>query len=125
MTNMPSVLITSANRGLGFEFAKQYADVGWRVYAACRRPAEASELQQSAGAGDRRIVILPMDVTELVGIEAAASALQGHRSDVLLNSAGIAGESRQTTRDLDYASWARVFDVNSMGPARVTGAFAD
>jgi NAD(P)-dependent dehydrogenase (short-subunit alcohol dehydrogenase family) len=125
LPDMPSVLITSANRGLGFEFAKQYADAGWLVYAACRHPAEASELQQLAAAGDDRIAILPMDVTELVSIEAAASALYGRGIDVLLNSAGIAGEPRRGAGDLDYASWARVFDVNSMGPARVTRAFAD
>ena len=40
----PSVLITGANRGLGLEFARQYAADGWQVIATCRRPSEASEL---------------------------------------------------------------------------------
>ena len=35
---MPSALITGANRGLGFEFARQYLADGWNVYAACRDP---------------------------------------------------------------------------------------
>jgi NAD(P)-dependent dehydrogenase (short-subunit alcohol dehydrogenase family) len=34
---MPSILITGANRGLGYEFAKQYAADGWQVYAAARK----------------------------------------------------------------------------------------
>ena len=35
---MPSAFITGANRGLGFEFARQYLADGWNVYAACRDP---------------------------------------------------------------------------------------
>jgi len=43
---MPSTLITGANRGLGFEFARQYSADGWQVYAACRNPQSASELRR-------------------------------------------------------------------------------
>ena len=43
---MSSVLITGANRGLGLEFAVEYAAEGWEVFAACRNPAEAEQLQQ-------------------------------------------------------------------------------
>jgi NAD(P)-dependent dehydrogenase (short-subunit alcohol dehydrogenase family) len=35
---MFSVFITGSNRGIGFEFARQYAAEGWRVYATCRNP---------------------------------------------------------------------------------------
>jgi NAD(P)-dependent dehydrogenase (short-subunit alcohol dehydrogenase family) len=44
---------------------------------------------------------------------------------VLINSAGITGFSGQSTGHLDYASCARVFDVNTMGPMRVLEAFTD
>ena len=45
---MPAVLITSANRGLGLEFAAQYLADGWHVYAACRQPKAAEKLQRLA-----------------------------------------------------------------------------
>ena len=40
-----AMLITGANRGLGFEFASQYLADGWRVFAACRNPDAASKLR--------------------------------------------------------------------------------
>jgi NAD(P)-dependent dehydrogenase (short-subunit alcohol dehydrogenase family) len=46
------VLITGANRGLGFEIARQYSAEGWRIFAACRNPATADELGRLAQ--DRR-----------------------------------------------------------------------
>ena len=41
---MPVVLITGANRGIGLEFARQYAARGWQVVATCREPAGADAL---------------------------------------------------------------------------------
>ena len=41
-----SVLVLGANRGLGLEFAKQYASDSYVVIATCRRPAEAAELRR-------------------------------------------------------------------------------
>ena len=40
-----AILITGANRGLGFEFASQYLAEGWRVFAACRNLDAASKLR--------------------------------------------------------------------------------
>ena len=41
-----TVLVTGANRGLGLEFARQYAADGWRVIACCRNPKDAPELKK-------------------------------------------------------------------------------
>ena len=48
MRTTPGVLITGANRGLGLEWTRQYAEAGWRVYASCRRPEEAEHLKALA-----------------------------------------------------------------------------
>ena len=101
---MPSVLITSANRGLGFEFARQFAAERWRVFAACRKPDAATELQQLARSSDGRVRPLPIDVTDLASVEAAAAALTGDPIDLLLNSAGIVGAPDQKIGNVDYAA---------------------
>jgi NAD(P)-dependent dehydrogenase (short-subunit alcohol dehydrogenase family) len=50
---MPTILITGANRGLGLEFARQYAVDGWEVVATARNPRESEELKQLAKKGRR------------------------------------------------------------------------
>jgi NAD(P)-dependent dehydrogenase (short-subunit alcohol dehydrogenase family) len=122
---MPSVLITSANRGLGLEFAAQYLAADWRVYAACRHPQSAEKLQQLTQEKTDRITLMAMDVSSAPSVARAAASLSGHAIDVLINSAGITGTPGQRTGNVDYESWANVLDVNTMGPLRVTEAFVD
>ena len=122
---MPSTLITGANRGLGLEFARQYAGDGWQVYAACRNPNSASELRQLAEASGYKLRILTMDVTDPASVKAAAAELDGQAIDLLLNNAGVTGVRHQTIGNIDYEAWAKVLDVNTMGPMRVSEAFVD
>jgi NAD(P)-dependent dehydrogenase (short-subunit alcohol dehydrogenase family) len=122
---VPAVLITGANRGLGFEFARQYLADGWSVYAACRKPAAARALNNLAQESAGKLLLVTMDVTDAAGIRQAAAALQDVAIDVLINCAGIIGASGQRVGHVDYDSWARVLDVNTMGPLRVLEAFGD
>ena len=120
---MPSVLITSGNRGLGLEFARQYAADGWAVLAACRDPKFAASLHDLAKTS--RVRTLQMDVTSVEMVRRAAAELEGESIDVLLNTAGVVGAPKQTIGNMDYESWAEVLDVNTMGPLRAIEAFTD
>lgn len=122
---MPRTLITGANRGLGLGFARQYAADGWQVYATCRNPNSASELRKLADASDQNVQVLALDVTDLASIKAAAAALDGQAIDLLLNNAGVGGPRGQTIGNIDYDAWAKVLDVNTMGPLRVSEAFVE
>ena len=122
---MSAALITGANRGLGFEFARQYLADGWHVYAACRNPKSASELRRLAGASDDKLQILALDVTDLASVKAAAAELDGQAIDLLLNNAGVGGAKGQTIGNIDYEAWANVLDVNTIGPMRVAEAFVE
>lgn len=120
---MPSALITGANRGLGFEFTRQYLADGWQVYAACRDPNSASELDRLADTSAHKLQILALDVTDTASIKAAAAELDGQAIDLLLNNAGVGGPRGQTIGNIDYEAWTKVLDVNTMGPLRVSEAF--
>jgi NAD(P)-dependent dehydrogenase (short-subunit alcohol dehydrogenase family) len=122
---MPTVLITGANRGLGLEFARQYAAEGWQVHAACRSPEVAGDLRQLANTIGDRFRILTINVMDTASVRAAAAALKGQSIDLLLNNAGVGGPSGQRLGDLDYAAWARVLDANTLGPMRVAEAFLE
>src|SRR5579871_69987 len=120
---MTSIMITSANRGLGLEFVRQYAADGWRVFAACRNPEVAADLSELARQGS--VTIFPMDVTNPHSIKRAAAALGNETIDVLVNSAGIFGKESQKAGKVEYPAGKEVLDVNTLGPLRVTEAFTN
>lgn len=119
---MSSVLITGANRGLGLEFTKQYGADGWRVYACCRNPGDASELAALAEASSGRVSVHALDVADHSAVDALAKELGSESLDVLLNNAGAFGD-RAGFGDSDYETWTRMFQVNSLGPMKMAEAF--
>ncbi len=116
---MPTVLITGANRGLGLEYACQYAADGWRVLATCREPAKAGEL--AALQGD--VQVYPLDVTDHGQIQALARTLRKETIDLLLNNAGIYGPKPSKLGGIDYAAWQEVMNINVMSPLKVCECF--
>jgi len=91
---MPSVLITGANRGLGLEFARQYAASGFRVFATARAPREASELNALARA-NAVLSVHTLAVDQPASIAALARELDGQAIDILLSNAGVMGPKQQ------------------------------
>ena len=89
-TDSPTMLITGSNRGIGFAFAKQYAEKGWHVIATARTPEKTGDLKQLAKAHPK-LVIEQLDVTDLSSIAALAKKYRGKPIDVLINNAGILG----------------------------------
>lgn len=120
----PTVLITGANRGIGFEFVKQYAARGYRVIATCRNPAEAEALRQYA-ASHESVVVERLDLVDLAGIDALAARYAGQPIDVLVNNAALmrGPDKGQTFGSMDYAWFDEWFHTNTRGPLKVTEAF--
>jgi NAD(P)-dependent dehydrogenase (short-subunit alcohol dehydrogenase family) len=124
-TYTPTVLITGSNRGIGLEFARQYAEKGWAVIATARTPRKAHELKKLAAAY-KNLVIEELDVTDEAEIAALAKKYNGKPIDVLINNAGIMGAaSKQKYGQFDYRELDKVMAVNVVGPLRISQAFAD
>lgn len=109
---MPTVLITGAGRGLGFELAKQYAADGWKVIATVRDPKAGAKLSQLG----KTVEIHIADVTERAALSRLAKDLKGTPVDVLICNAGIYGPKDQPFGQTDYAAWEQVMRVNVMAP---------
>jgi len=113
---MARVLVTGANRGIGLELCRQFAARGDEVIAACR---ESGGDLDSLG-----VRVHPgLDVTDDASVAALANALAGERIDLLVNNAGIL--IRQPLDKLEFDDMRRQFEVNTLGPLRVTRALLD
>ncbi len=110
---MSTTLITGANRGIGFELARQSKERGDDVIAVCRKSsAELDALGVRVEQG--------VDVTSGEDLGRLASALEGVRIDTLINNAGLL--IHQGLENLNLDDIRRQFEVNSLGPLRTTHA---
>lgn len=120
------IFLTGANRGLGLEYARQWAAKGWRVFASCRSPEAAEELNEVAEAHPERLTVVRCDVTDEGSVRSAAETVAADTEglEVVLNNAGVGGW-RGRLEELDFDEVRRVFEINTLGPMRVTRAFTD
>jgi NAD(P)-dependent dehydrogenase (short-subunit alcohol dehydrogenase family) len=113
---MTLAVVTGANRGIGLELVRQLAARGDTVIAACR--AASPELEALEGVE----IVAGVDVADEAGPAALSRLTGGRRVDVLINNAGVL--TREAFDDLDYGRMRRQFEVNTLGPLRVTRALA-
>jgi len=120
----PAVLVTGANRGLGFEFARQYAAMDWKVIATARNPDGADALRALA-AQYSNITIESLDVNDFEQIDALAEKYKDQHLDVLLNNAGLSGSPspKQLFGRLDYELFDAYMHTNARGPLKMSEAF--
>ena len=108
---MPDAIITGANRGIGLELCRVLAERGYSVTALCRKPGSAlKNLGIHVHDG--------YDVTDGTAIKAFARTLEPGSVDLLINNAGIL--ESVSLDDLDLDSIRRQFEINALGPLRVT-----
>jgi NAD(P)-dependent dehydrogenase (short-subunit alcohol dehydrogenase family) len=108
---MANYVITGANRGIGLELCTQLSARGERVIALCRQSSPALD-----ALGVR--VETGIDVSDDGVVEILRERLSDTTVDVLINNAGIL--RHESLDDLDFDRMRRQFEINSLGPLRVT-----
>lgn len=118
-----TVLVTGSNRGIGLEFVRQYAEAGWQVIATSRKPGKADDLNALAEVHDN-IALEQLDVTDPTSIEALADKYADQPLQLLINNAALLGSrGDQAFDNQDYDLALAQYQVNALGPYRVTQAF--
>ncbi len=125
---MKTVLITGANRGLGFETARQLGAKGYKVYLGARNEEKgkiAAEILLKLG---YNVEFIKLDVTKTSDIRNLHDRLKKNSEsiDILINNAGVFLESSGPT-DISEASIFKVdpviilktIEANTMGPLKL------
>jgi NAD(P)-dependent dehydrogenase (short-subunit alcohol dehydrogenase family) len=120
-TPIGQALVVGASRGIGLEFVRQLLRLPSveRVYAACRQPEQAIELQQLST--DDRLIILPLDVTSEASVSNAMAQIQAQTPQLnfVVNCVGVlhdgALQPEKSLRQIDADRLLQYFQVNSIG----------
>lgn len=123
---MKKILITGANKGIGFETARQLIKLGHFVYLGCRDIAKGEEaVKQLQAEGLTNVEVLEIDISNEASVNKAAAGLSA-KTDVLntlINNAGILGAVPQMPTTVSIDVIKEVFETNLFGTIRTTQAF--
>lgn len=110
---MPTVLITGANRGIGLEFARQYAADGWDVIATARQ--SGAELDALG---------VRIEALDLTNADAVAAFRAGQPLDLFIANAGT--NQPMDTQGADNArAWQAMMMVNVIAPYQLGRALLE
>lgn len=116
-------LVTGANRGLGFEIARQLARAGASVVIGARDPERGRAAAERLRTEGLDVDTVPLDVTAVDSARRAADRIRDRHGvlDVLVNNAGILPEATaEATEVVDHDLFRRTFDTNLLGALNVT-----
>ena len=123
---MKTVLITGANKGIGFETAKQLAKLDYFVYIGSRDKEKGQRAKKEMHiSGLRNTDVIELDVTNIDSIKKSKRILEAKITelDVLINNAGIRGEVPQVPSKIPIERIREIFETNFFGVIQVTQEF--
>ena len=115
---MTTVLVIGASRGIGLEFARQYAADGARVLATCRLPEHAARLQVL---GAHALTLDVLDTSALAGL---GGQLDGEALDIVIINAGVYGPRTSGLQAPTAAEFDEVMRTNVHAPMQLIALLA-
>jgi NAD(P)-dependent dehydrogenase (short-subunit alcohol dehydrogenase family) len=121
-----TVFVTGADKGLGHSLVTRFLQASFRVFAG--KFISRANLERLADQFPGKLVIVPLDVTDMEAVRRAASLIseQAAALDILINNAGVLLEDTETPLkqlDLTDRHLQQTMEVNTFGPLRVTQQF--
>jgi NAD(P)-dependent dehydrogenase (short-subunit alcohol dehydrogenase family) len=117
-------LVTGANKGIGFEIARQLGDQGSVVIVGARDEVRGKQAADSLAGHGLKAVPVRIDVTDPASVQDAATQIEQQfgRLDILVNNAGIAGRFTGAPSEATAADLREVYETNVFGVVSVTNA---
>ncbi|WP_396599688.1 SDR family NAD(P)-dependent oxidoreductase [Frigoribacterium sp. R86507] len=117
---MTTTLITGANKGIGYETARQLRAIGHEVILGARDIGRGQTAARELG-----VRFVQIDVTDDASVVAAAADISEHEGvlDVLVNNAGILGPRHESLGSISASDAEGVFQTNVLGAVRMIHAF--
>ena len=114
--NQKTVLVTGANRGIGFEVCKQLGEMGFQVFLTARNSDKGIKAVDELRKKNIETDFIQLDVSDEVGIKNASSEFQKFslQLDVLINNAGILADTGDLTKMATKELWNTI-NTNSIG----------
>ncbi len=123
---MKTALVTGANRGIGYEVARQLAARGFHVFIGARNRGAGRAAAEAIAKSGGRATFLKIDVAYNANVTAAAREFSkgADHLDVLVNNAGIIVDGDVAVLEISDELLRRTLETNTLGALRVTRAFA-
>jgi NAD(P)-dependent dehydrogenase (short-subunit alcohol dehydrogenase family) len=122
--NKRVALVTGANRGIGFEIARQLAGKDMTVIIGARNETKGSEARNKLAAKNMDVHFVLIDVTDKMTIQSAVSKIKDNfgRLDVLVNNAGISIDPQTRILELSLTLFEHTLETNAFGPLLLSQA---
>ncbi|ANZ64919.1 carbonyl reductase [Secundilactobacillus paracollinoides] len=124
-TAQPLTLITGANRGMGFEIAKELGAKGQRILLGARNAEKGTQAVEQLKQSGIDATLIPLDVTDKQSVQAAADRIATDYGslDILINNAGAVFDGRQQPSVVNTDQMRQDFDLNYFGVVYMCQAF--
>ena len=116
---MSTILVTGANRGIGFEFVKQYLEKGDSVVATYRDEESSKELI-NLSLNKSNLKVLKLDVASDESMKDFCKHLSDEPIDIFINNAGVYGPRDSNFGKVDEKNWLTVLRINAVAPLLLT-----
>jgi NAD(P)-dependent dehydrogenase (short-subunit alcohol dehydrogenase family) len=122
---MKTALITGANKGIGFEVARELGKRGFHVLVGARDSQKGREATEALKKGGAIATFIPLDVSDAESIANAVHVVSevADHLEVLVNNAGVIVEGDTMVTQLDAGTVNKTLQTNTFGPLLVTQAF--
>src|SRR6266404_5546821 len=125
MNSKKIALITGANKGIGFETARQLGQKGITVLTGARDEAKATKAAETLGKEGLDAHGIVIDVNDAASVKKAAARIERDygRLDILVNNAGVmVDDDKKKVSEQSLETWRKTFDTNLFGLIATTQA---